>query len=292
MMNTNIDQTLTDFNDAFKALLEQAHRPVAQEITQFVEFRAKDGGTNNGKGLLWAGEGTSKQVVFRSDPNRIFISESLELGKDASLSIANTKVLDTKELGGTVVKSNLQQVGRLKGLVVDGSVNINSYLIYNATTDRLGIGTDLPNAALSVADQGIEVMIGTNESMHGFIGTFANNDLDIVTDNTSRISVKANGNIDLGNTNRNPIQVKINGKLAIGVNVPDPAVDLHVAGAVRFSGHIQMFASSPPSEGTYTKGDIVWNTEARLGKHVGWVCLTPGTPGEWFPFGKIEDNHF
>jgi hypothetical protein len=292
MMNTNIDQTLTNFNDAFKALLEQAHRPVAQEIIQFVEFRAKDGGTNNGKGLLWAGEGTSKQVVFRSDPNRIFISESVELGKDASLSIANTKVLDTKELGGTVVKSNLQQVGRLKGLVVDGSVNINSYLIYNATNDRLGLGTDLPNAAFSVADRGIEVMIGTNESMHGFVGTFANNNFDIVTDNTSRISIKANGNIDLGNTNRNPIQVKVNGKMAIGVNVPDPAVDLHVAGAVRFSGHIQMFAASPPIEGTYTKGDIVWNTEARLGKHVGWVCLTPGTPGQWFPFGKIEDNHF
>ena len=56
MNNTNIDQTLSEFNDAFKALLEQAHRPVAQEITQFIEFRAKDGGANNGKGILWFGE--------------------------------------------------------------------------------------------------------------------------------------------------------------------------------------------------------------------------------------------
>lgn len=292
MMNTNLEQTLTQLNQAFQGLIEQAHKPVAQEITQFVEFRAKAGENNNNKGFIWTNDGITKQLVWRNDPSRFFLSESIELGKDASITIANSKVLDTKELGPTVIKSNLQQIGRLKGLVVDGSVNINSNLIYNGKTDRLGIGTELPNAAFSVADQGIEVMVGTNDSMHGMIGTFANNALDIVTDNTTRISIAANGNIELGNLNRNPIQVKVNGKLAVGVTVPDPAVDLHVAGAVRFSGHIHMYASAPPKEGTYTKGDVVWNTEARLGKYVGWICLTPGTPGEWFPFGKIEDNHF
>lgn len=291
-MNTNLDQTLSKLRDALQDLIDQAGAPVAQEIVHFLEFRAKKDDSNNGKGFIWTGEGVTKQLVYRNDPSRFFLSESLELGKDASLSIANTKVLDTKELGGTVTKSNLQQLGRLKGLVVDGSVNIDSYIIYNPATNRLGLGTELPNAALSIADQGVEVMIGTNDQMHGVFGTFANNALDIVTDNTTRISIAANGNIELGNVNRNPIQVKVNGKLAIGVNVPDPSVDLHVGGAIRFGGRLQMFASAIPTDGTYKKGDIIWNTEARLGKHVGWICLTPGTPGEWFPFGKIEPNHF
>ena len=290
MNNTNIDQTLTDLSRVLKELVDAAHQPVAQEITQFLEFRARKGEENFGKGIIWSGKGYTKQLVFNGNPDRFFSSESIDLDKDKNFSIGNTVVLSTKELGSTVLKSNLQTVGRLQGLIVDGSVNINQYLIYNGATDRLGLGTEAPNAAFSVAENAIEVMMGTNDDFHGMVGTFASTDFDIVTDNTTRISVKANGNIDLGNAKRNPIQVKINGKLSVGVENPDPAVDLHVAGAVRFSGHIQMYASNSPQEGTYAVGDIVWNTAARVGTGVGWVCLRAGSPGAWYPFGEIKER--
>ena len=290
MNNTNIDQTLTDLSRVLKDLVAAAHQPVAQEITQFLEFRARKGEENFGKGIIWSGKGYTKQLVFNGNPDRFFSSESIDLDKDKNFSIGNTVVLSTKELGSTVLKSNLQTVGRLQGLIVDGSVNINQYLIYNGATDRLGLGTEAPNAAFSVAENAIEVMLGTNDDFHGMVGTFASTDFDIVTDNTSRISVKANGNIDLGNAKRNPIQVKVNGKLSVGVENPDPAVDLHVAGAVRFGGHIQMYASNSPQEGTYAVGDIVWNTAARVGTGVGWVCLRAGSPGAWYPFGEIKER--
>ncbi len=290
MNNTNIDQTLTDLSRVLKELVDAAHQPVAQEITQFLEFRARKGEENFGKGIIWSGKGYTKQFVFNGNPDRFFSSESIDLDKDRHLSIGGTVVLSGKELGTSVTKSNLQTVGRLKGLIVDGSLNINQYLIYNGTTDRLGLGTDAPNAAFSVAENAIEVMLGTNDAFHGMVGTFASTDFDIVTDNTTRISVKANGNIELGNPNRNPIQVKINGKLSVGVENPDPAVDLHVAGAVRFSGHIHMYASAPPQEGTYSVGDIIWNTAARVGTGVGWVCLRAGSPGAWYPFGEIKER--
>jgi hypothetical protein len=290
MNNTNIDQTLTDLSRVLKDLVAAAHQPVAQEITQFLEFRARKGEENFGKGIIWSGKGYTKQLVYNGNPDRFFSSESIDLDKDKNFSIGNTVVLSTKELGSTVLKSNLETVGRLQGLIVDGSVNINQYLIYNGTTDRLGLGTEAPNAAFSVAENAIEVMLGTNDDFHGMVGTFASTDFDIVTDNTSRISVKANGNIDLGNAKRNPIQVKVNGKLSVGVENPDPAVDLHVAGAVRFSGHIQMYASNSPQEGTYAVGDIVWNTAARVGTGVGWVCLRAGSPGAWYPFGEIKER--
>ena len=290
MNNTNIDQTLTDLSRVLKDLVAAAHQPVAQEITQFLEFRARKGEENFGKGIIWSGKGYTKQLVYNGNPDRFFSSESIDLDKDKNFSIGNTVVLSTKELGSTVLKSNLQTVGRLQGLIVDGSVNINQYLIYNGTTDRLGLGTEAPNAAFSVAENAIEVMLGTNDDFHGMVGTFASTDFDIVTDNTSRISIKANGNIDLGNAKRNPIQVKVNGKLSVGVENPDPAVDLHVAGAVRFSGHIQMYASNSPQEGTYAVGDIVWNTAARVGTGVGWVCLRAGSPGAWYPFGEIKER--
>jgi hypothetical protein len=290
MNNTNIDQTLTDLSKVLKDLVDAAHQPVAQEITQFLEFRARKGEGNFGKGIIWSGDGITKQLVFNGNPGRFFSSENIDLDKDKHFSIGNSVVLSTKELGSSVVKSNLQTVGRLRGLIVDGSLNINQYLIYNGTTDRLGLGTDAPNAALSVAENAIEVMLGTNDDFHGIVGTFASTDFDIVTDNTTRIAVKANGNIELGNPNRNPIQVKINGKLSIGVENPDPAVDLHVAGAVRFGGHIQMYAGTSPQEGTYSVGDIVWNTGARVGTGVGWVCLRAGSPGAWYPFGEIKER--
>ena len=290
MNNTNIDQTLTDLSRVLKELVDAAHQPVAQEITQFLEFRARKGEENFGKGVIWSGKGYTKQFVFNGNPDRFFSSESIDLDKDRHLSIGGTVVLSGKELGSSVTKSNLQTVGRLNGLIVDGSLNINQYLIYNGVTDRLGLGTDAPNAALSVAENAIEVMLGTNDAFHGMVGTFASTDFDIVTDNTTRIAVKANGNIELGNPNRNPIQVKINGKLSIGVENPDPAVDLHVAGAVRFSGHIHMYAATPPQEGTYSVGDIIWNTNARVGTGVGWVCLRAGSPGSWYPFGEIKER--
>jgi hypothetical protein len=286
----NIDQTLTDLSKVLKELVDAAHQPVSQEVTQFLEFRTKKGGDNFGKGIIWSGQGHTKQIVFNGNPDRFFFSESIDLDKDRNIAIGGTKVIDSKELGSTVTKSNLQQVGRLKGLIVDGSVNINQYLIYNGSTDRLGLGTESPNAAFSVAENAIEVMLGTTDDMHGMVGTHASTDFDIVTDNTTRISVKANGNIDLGNTNRNPIQVKINGKLSIGVSVPDPAVDLHVAGPVKFNGHIQMYANNPPTEGTYTVGDIIWNASPRVGVGIGWVCLRAGSPGAWYPFGEIKER--
>lgn len=290
MNNSNIDQTLTDLSRVLKDLVDAAHQPVAQEITQFLEFRAKKGEENSGKGVIWTGNGITKQFVYNGNPDRFFSSESIDLDREKKLTIGGDLVISSKELGPSVVKSNLQTVGRLKGLIVDGSLNINQYLIYNGTTDRLGLGTEAPNAAFSVAENAIEVMLGTNDDFHGMVGTFASTDFDIVSDNTTRISVKANGNIDLGNPNRNPIQVKVNGKLSVGVENPDPAVDLHVAGAVRFSGHVQMYAGEPPQEGTYGVGDIVWNTNARVGTGVGWVCLRAGSPGSWYPFGEIKER--
>ncbi len=290
MNNTNLDQSLADLNKIIKDLAEAAHQPVAQEVTQFLEFRAKKGEDNYGKGIIWSGHGYTKQFVYNASPDRFFSSESIDLDKNKSLSIGGVKVLDEKELGSNITKSNLQTVGRLKGLIVDGAVSINQYLFYNSSVDRLGLGTEAPNAALSVAENAIEVMLGTNDDFHGMVGTYASIDFDIVTDNTSRISISSNGNIQLGNLNRNPIQVAINGKLSVGVKNPDPTVDLHVAGAVRFANHLQTYGAEPPREGTHAVGDIVWNSAPRVGAGIGWVCLRAGSPGAWYPFGEVKER--
>jgi hypothetical protein len=243
-----------------------------------------------GKGMAWTGKDYTKQFIFSANPDSFFSSEHINVARDRHFAVNGLNVLSEKELGPSVTKSHLREVGRLKGLVVDGGININQYLIYNGTTDRLGLGTDAPNAALSVAEMGIEVMVGTTADLHGMVGTHASQDFDIVTDDTARITVRANGNIDLGNPTKNPAQVTVHGKLAVGVKNPDPTVDLHVAGAVRLNNRLQMFASAPPTSGTYNVGDMVWNDRPRVGGTVGWYCLRAGDPGVWNPFGEIKEN--
>ena len=288
------DQTSNSLDVIANALKELAENRGSQDAVfsdlRFLEFRAKTKNQNYGKGLIFTSDDYTKQLIFSAKPDRFFSTEHIDLAKDRFFSIDSRKVLDEKELGPSVTKSSLKELGRLKGLIVDGSVNINQYLFYNGDTDRLGLGTDAPNAAFSVAEHAIEVMLGTTDEMHGMIGTHASTDFDIVTDSTPRITVRANGNIDLGNTRKSSIQVSVHGKLSIGVSVPDPNVDLHVAGPVRLNNHIQMYAESTPTSGTYTAGDIIWNANPSVGKFIGWVCARSGSPGSWYPFGQIAER--
>ena len=102
-----------------------------------------------------------------------------------------------------------------------------------------------------------------------------------------RITVRSNGDITLGNTTRSPTQVSVHGKLAIGVNTPDPSVDLHVSGAIKFSNNRHAAGDAAPTYGSFTQGDIVWNTKPTPGGWIGWVCIGSGTPGTWIQFGAV-----
>ncbi len=243
-----------------------------------------------GKGLLWSGQGNTKQFIFASNPDRFFSSENIDLARGKSITVNNIKLFDERELGPTITKSNLREVGRLNGLIVDGSVSIGQYLMFNNDTNRLGLGTDSPNAALSICEDGIEVVVGTKDSVRGYIGTHASHNLDIVTDNSARITISAGGNIQLGNPKLPPVQVSVHGKLSVRVSTPDPEVDLHVAGSVKFGNRLQRVDRNYPTAGSYNQGDIVWNSEPMINQYVGWVCVQAGTPGLWEPFGKIGNS--
>ena len=248
------------------------------------------GDTIDGKGLLWAGHGYTKQFLFAANPDRFFISENLDFARGKSITINNIKVIDEKELGPTITKSNLKEVGHLTGLIVDGGLSVGQYLIFDANTSRLGLGTDSPNAAVSIMDDGVEIVLGTKDTVKAFIGTYASNNLELGTDNTARIIISSSGNITLGNPKLAPAQIHVHGKLSVRVSTPDPEVDLHVNGAVRFNNRLQKYDSTYPTNGSYNEGDIIWNIQPRMNSYVGWVCIQTGSPGLWSPFGKIGNS--
>jgi hypothetical protein len=230
-------------------------------------------GDIDGKGILWSGQGHNKQFLFVNNPERFFVSENIDLNKGKSFSINNVKVVDETELGPTVTKSNLREVGRLKGLIVDGGLSVNQYLVYDPNTDRLGIGTDQPKATLSIVDQNIELVFGASEPNVGSIGTFNSADLELVTDNTARITIEAGGNIILGNAAAGESKITILGKLGVNVNNPDPRSALHVNGAIKFNDKLHLNGKEPPTSGAFNEGDVVWNNDPQPGKFVGWVCV-------------------
>lgn len=243
-----------------------------------------------GQGLLWNTGKSNKQLVLRENPDRFFFSESIELSKDKSITINGVDIINSTSLGNSVTKSNIRELGRLKGLVVDGHVSIAQHLFYNASSNRLGLGTNEPKSLLSLSEDNIDVVIGTKNETEGFIGTYSSQPFSIGTDNTSRITINSGGNILLGNPKQIPVKVNVHGTLAVKVNTPDPDVDLHVNGAIKYHGHQHRYDTAPPQGGSFSKGDIVWNSDPRVKSYVGWICVRSGSPGGWEPFGKIGNQ--
>lgn len=256
------------------------------ERTSPLEFKTSAENPIYGKGIIWSGTGNTKQFVLQ-EPDILYSTENINLAQNKSYLIDKIKVLDSRELGTTIVKSNLKEVGNLKSLTVLGNVTFNSHLFYNHISQRLSIGTEEPNSNFSIVENNVELQLGIKDNKRVAVGSYGFHDVDFVTDNTSRITISADGSILLGNKNQPPTTVTVHGKIGIGVNQIDPSVDLHVRGAIKFNNKMHTYGDQLPTQGTYGIGDIVWNTEPKTGQPVGWTCVRGGTPGDWKPFGII-----
>lgn len=259
---------------------------VRNERTTPLEFQADDNGIY-GKGLQWKGQGPTKQFIYRANPDRLYSTESIDLAAEAGYLIGNTTVLSATELGSSIRTSNLVKVGTLQNLRTQGNLTIDDYIIYDADSQRLGFGTDAPNGSISVTSLESEFIIDV-EGEATKIGNWTTDDLQIVTDNTTRITVKANGKVEFGKSNKGDARVSVFGKLGVGVNNVSDDVSFSTATGIEVSGTKIMTGTNIPDNGTFRQGDIVYNKNAVATGYVGWVCVRAGTPGEWKAFGQIS----
>lgn len=271
---------------ATKLHVDELTADIRQERSTPLEFVANDIDSIYGKGLQWKSDQPTKQLLLRPNPDRIFSSENIDLARDKFYSIDNTPVLSSNELGPTVTKSNLNKVGVLLDLAVQGDFKVDEFLFWNSTHGRLGIGNEEPNGALSVTSLESEFIVDVDGDT-ARLGTWTTDDLEIITDDTVRIQVTKTGHIHLGPKGQSSSSVTVNGKLGIGVNNIKDDVSLHSAGPIRFENTRFETGTQEPSSGFYTKGDIVWNEDPKPTGYVGWVCVREGTPGVWKPFGTI-----
>jgi hypothetical protein len=151
----------------------------------------------NGKGFTWEWADNQTKLIFRNG-NRLWTNANFDLSPEAVYSIGDTTVLTADSLGDTVTNSKLTSLGTLNSLEVSGDTVLGEFVFVNSTYNRIGVGTDEPNSALSIVDNNVEIVVGAPNNV-ATIGAYTNHDVNLVTDNVPRLTAKANGEIHIGN---------------------------------------------------------------------------------------------
>lgn len=235
-----------------------------------LEFKAEREGDIYGKGLLWTSGEHTRQFVILPKPDRLYSSESLDLASGQCYYINARPVITEFGLGDSIISSNLTKVGALDSLTVNG------------TTEFYGQVTvsEVLNAKSLLVNNGT-----TTLSVNGSkINTSSTISVNVAEDEVFYASATE---ISIGNKVNTRRAVKVYGPLSVGVSTPDPTVDLTVKGDVSFGNKKFTTGSTAPTTGSFSVGDICWNSNPQPSNYIGWVCITAGAPGIWAPFGAI-----
>lgn len=238
---------------------------------QPLEFKTSRERGIYGQGLIWTGTGDMRQFIMRAGPDRLWSSESIDLAEDQSYSINGTSVLSIKGLGPTVTQSNLSKVGTLEELNVDGEATFMS---------RINASRAVINAKVVLFNDGSEFTIS-----NGLLTS--NNSISLGVAGLEKFYVDQHETV-IGNKQDTRKPVKVFGQLSVNINTQPEGVDLAVSGNIQFANKKFVTGPSIPTSGSFTKGDICWNSNPTPENFIGWVCVQDGAPGQWLPFGAIS----
>ena len=176
-----------------------------------------------------------------------------------SIRIDGNEVIWKERLGNSVTKSRLQELGVLKELNVADTLNVFK--------NSVGINTTEPAGIFGIVKDGIEISTDVKGDT-GFVGTA----------NSDPFAIGSGGEPTLYISHDNKV----------GIKIKRPKADLDVAGYIRYQGQTQQYLDAMPTAGTWSQGDIAWNTRPERGTVLGWVCIKTGAPGTWRPFVSID----
>jgi len=178
----------------------------------------------NGKGLNWTWGNGNTQLIYRTG-GRIWTNGVFDLPVSSSYNINNIPVLTAISLGPTVTNSNLTKIGTLGTLTVSGDTVLGDFAYFSTAFNRLGLGTDEPNAAIDILENNVEITIGSPSTNLATIGTYSNHDLAITTDNLARITVKNSGEVHIGDEISKTGVLRVYGSLYVDNLVTDTRLD-------------------------------------------------------------------
>ena len=199
-----------------------------------------------------------------------------KLNVQKAIMIDHNEVIWKEELGKSVKKSHLNELGVLKNLQVRNTLYV--------ADGRVGVNTTAPSADFSVNAGGYEIITRMHKST-AFVGTHTHVAFSIGTDDTPRVTCRANGDVVVGSETGRPVNLNVYGNIGVGVKYPTET--LEVAGNIKFAERTFASGEQEPQQGRWDTGSIVWNDKPALNQPVGWVCTKGGKPGSWRPFGMI-----
>ena len=228
-----------------------------------LEFQATPTTSIYGLGLHWTGNGPSKQLVMMGAPDRLWSSESFDLGPNQGYHINGQLVVNSNSLGQGVVNSNLQTLGTLQKLTVSGDAFLNAtkvslLIVSDSNTDSQNYTVD-------------------NNSITG------SKSVSIKVDTQPVLTSNSNQTI-IGDVAVQTKPVKMFGPLSVNINNPDPTVQFSVNGDVNIGGKKFTNGTGAPTVGNFQIGDICWNTSPTPNGYVGWIYVSQG---QWLGFGQI-----
>jgi hypothetical protein len=247
------------------------------EKTSSVEFLHSEKNSIYGKGLTWKGLGSAKNLFLLSNPDRLYSTEHLELSQDKNLYIGGFEVLNSTRLGSSVTESNIKRLGVLEHLSVSGDVELSDLLSIKDRSIVLKSGLSLKDASgdLYLDSSGIKIL---KENFH------------ISVNESIELSINPNGSILIGNKENTSRNVNVYGKLSVNITNPDPESSFSINGMMKINNRKIFDGAAPPEQGSWNKGDIIYNSDPNPTSYIGWVCVMTGTPGSWKPFGYIGER--
>jgi hypothetical protein len=196
-------------------------------------------------------------------PDRLWSTESIDLGPNQSYYLNGMVALSAGTLGNTIINSSLQSVGTLQSLTVSGSSTLSV-----VTANNITLNGETPS-----------IITSTGIAAEGSISLTVQQQKTFYSDSTQ---------INVGDVSLQTKPVKVFGPLSVNINNPDPSLQFSVNGDVSIGGKRFTNGSQAPTEGMFNIGDMCWNTNPTPTGYVGWICITAGTPGQWAPFGLIS----
>jgi hypothetical protein len=199
---------------------------------------------------------TKLESKYQSGTYDIYAQKVFDKIRDEGVSIDhlrhnNKPLFENGTLNYNITKSNLQKVGYLKELQVQGETYLSSTLY--TSNKRAGINTLEPEMTLDLWDQEIQIIAGKRSLDVGIIGLPRNQTLILSTNNKNQLLINPDGTISINQLNIGTVR---------HTSSPDIPLD------------------------NRTPGVIVWNERPVIGGPIGWVSLGGA---RWAGFGTVTE---
>ena len=168
------------------------------------------------------------------------VAEEIKLNgiKFDSVTIDDQPLVSGSQLARNITHTNIQKLGRLKDLTVDGETSLNETVI--VVKKRLGINTEHPDSALNVWDEEISISAGKYKHQEAYFGTSRDQALNIGVNKIPQLTVGTDG--------------------------------ITAVKKLRVAQYMIGHGTQVPNYAG-TKGDIIFNADPLPNSPFAWVCL-------------------